>query len=450
MPDPVLTFHIAQPLNDEGVVWKRKVDKNRFLQARDGDMWLSSFQCHHCWFINLKKSTPVEGRMVDERLMGYIKQANLDMFWSRAPKTVYTNFLLIKKEIRLSLELGLNPIHVIKGPWPLGDCQGMQLSLVILRASQEKGRYQDTHQQFDSIRRIRTAHYHAYASGIEGGFTSCVFQGDKGKNYSLSSTPTNSLAFSRFMEGLESRMGKEVRQQKGLRVEVLKAIMNNMEEEMEFEREFSSDWRNLVVCGAFFSMMYGCSLRGNEGMMLERQGLCNYIKTGKTDQMGHVVLPLLGRFKGETGERLILLVMANESKSGLRFRWWTEQLVKVLKHEGWDTTAGPGICSSEGEMMSSHDLNDEFIKQMKRVQEETTLIPEAVEVGDKFGTYRSFRVGSNTRARESKVEPEIIKLIHRWSLVEKKGTSVPSFEMIDHYLDISQVLDSYLSYSKSL
>ena len=101
-------------------------------------------------------------------------------------------------------------------------------------------------------------------------------------------------------------------------------------------------------------------------------------------------------------------------------------------------------------MMSSHDLNDEFIKQMKRVQEETTLIPEAVEVGDKFGTYRSFRVGSNTRARESKVEPEIIKLIHRWSLVEKKGTSVPSFEMIDHYLDISQVLDSYLSYSKSL
>ena len=46
-------FHIAEPENDEGVVWKRKRDELRFNVGRDGDMLLSPFQCDLCWFRNL-------------------------------------------------------------------------------------------------------------------------------------------------------------------------------------------------------------------------------------------------------------------------------------------------------------------------------------------------------------------------------------------------------------
>ena len=53
-----LKFHITQPQNDQGVVFKRKVDEKRFVVGRDGDSLLQQFQCDLCWFRNIQKRSP--------------------------------------------------------------------------------------------------------------------------------------------------------------------------------------------------------------------------------------------------------------------------------------------------------------------------------------------------------------------------------------------------------
>ncbi len=49
-------------------------------------------------------------------------------------------------------------------PWPVMDNQGMQLALQILRQSQGRGKHDESYQQFDSIRRLRSAAFNEYES----------------------------------------------------------------------------------------------------------------------------------------------------------------------------------------------------------------------------------------------------------------------------------------------
>ena len=75
----MVEFFVAEPENEQGVVWKKKSNQAKFLVGRDGDMLLSPFQCDLCWFRNLLKRDPVEGKLQDTNLLAYIRRANLDM-----------------------------------------------------------------------------------------------------------------------------------------------------------------------------------------------------------------------------------------------------------------------------------------------------------------------------------------------------------------------------------
>jgi hypothetical protein len=48
----------------------------------------------------------------------------------------------------------------------------------------------------------------------------------------------------------------------------------------------------------------------------------------------HVTVFLLGKFKGEIGVDHHLIIIASETISGLRPRWWLEKLVDVCESEG--------------------------------------------------------------------------------------------------------------------
>ena len=48
----------------------------------------------------------------------------------------------------------------------------------------------------------------------------------------------------------------------------------------------------------------------------------------------HLIAPLLGRFKNETGERNVLIPLPNVTANRLKIRVWIERLVEVLKKEG--------------------------------------------------------------------------------------------------------------------
>jgi hypothetical protein len=49
---------------------------------------------------------------------------------------------------------------------------------------------------------------------------------------------------------------------------------------------------------------------------------------------GHIIIPLMGRFKNETGERNLLMVLANITNGGLDIRKCVDRFTSILRIEG--------------------------------------------------------------------------------------------------------------------
>jgi hypothetical protein len=73
-----------------------------------------------------------------------------------------------------------------------------------------------------------------------------------------------------------------------------------------------------------------------------------------------VVIPLLGRFKGEHHAKQHLLLCKGVTSSGLRVRLWVERILAV--HRGLQRTTGPAFVNSEGEQSTTSEMNELFWK----------------------------------------------------------------------------------------
>ena len=62
-------------------------------------------------------------------------------------------------------------------------------------------------------------------------------------------------------------------------------------------------------------------------------------------------------------------------------------------------------------------------------------IPTKLEVEKSFRCFRSFRRGAENTALRNGVEPEVIKFVHRWSVVDRRKGVVTGFDMLKHYAD---------------
>ena len=67
---------------------------------------------------------------------------------------------------------------------------------------------------------------------------------------------------------------------------------------------------------------------------------------------------VMGRFKGEDGNRIHLLPSVNVKSSGIRIRMWYKRLVALLKEEG--ETNSPDLCDMEGYMLSTAAIESVF------------------------------------------------------------------------------------------
>eukprot|EP00957_Ditylum_brightwellii_P137321 10468990-Ditylum_brightwellii.AAC.2 len=91
-------------------------------------------------------------------------------------------------------------------------------------------------------------------------------------------------------------MGRDIHPNLGLDYRILHLILVNIETEM---LDSSS-----------------AALRGNEGLMMDTQGLIQHKNDGKFEEkedLKHVIIPLLGEFKGEQGERWHLLMVHSDA-----------------------------------------------------------------------------------------------------------------------------------------
>ena len=304
-------------------------DELRFESARKGDMLLSPFQCDICWFINLQGREPESQSPSDQRLLEYIRRVNLDMFWSSEPSTVGATLGNQKKSYRMSQALDLVPLTVPQGPWPVGDPVGFQVAIETLRASQEKGRNDAGYVQFDTIHKIRAGYTNALESSPPAALDPITFKGDHGRSFHFSKSPLDSILFRKFMFGLEKRMGRVVYQDLAISVEVLMTVLEEFEIELRLAKVAQARKHEIIMCGAAYVVLFAGALRGGEVLLMEGSELCRRIVDGKHHLTSpHVVVPLMGRFKEETGERNVLLALVSESENcALPIRIWIERLV---------------------------------------------------------------------------------------------------------------------------
>ena len=415
-------------------------------------MIISPFQCDYCWFINLNKRQARTSFESDSRLLAYIRRVNLDVMWSREPLTVGNTLRLLEKGRKLSGELDLPPVPISVGPWPVQDNCGFQIAIEILRSSQRPGKNDSTYSQFDSIRKLRSAYLTAFEAGPERCLDNACLKTERGQISTLLNSETQSKLFYMFMQGCEKRMGRLVKQDIGMSMGMMKAMLEIYEKELNLPDVTRERKRLIIVCAGAFVILFAGALRGGEIFMMEGSEFVRRRDDGRhVTGNGHVVVPLMGRFKNETGERNLVIVLANRTKSGLEVRRWIDRFTALLLVEGKGEVTGPGLCNEDGFMLERWRLNNEYHSVMLKIQVlYPELITKDIEVDKKFNVYRSFRRGATTQAKEQGVSEPTIEINNRWRKVQLKQGSLPKLPMSQLYVEISQALTSKLRFSKAL
>ena len=432
--------------------WKKKKEETRFLSARKGDMLCSPFQCDYCWFANITKKDANHWFPDDVRKLAFIRRVNLDVMWSREPSTVANSFSTLIKAKKDSEDLGFEAQMIDVGPWPVADTCGFQVAIEMLRRSQGKGKNSEKYIQFDSIRKTRSAYANAYESGPKRCLDNRKLKNERGQLMLFVSGPTDSKLFTMFMLGCEKRMGRFVKQDLGISLKMLQLMLEHYEMELRDERVDKERKRWIIVCAAAFVILWAGALRGGEIFLLEASELIKRKNDGNSMRKnGHCVIPLMGRFKQETGERNLIIVLANVTSGGLEIRKWVELLTRLLESEGREKEVGPALCNENGYMIEKWKLNGELHSILNIIQETNRdAIPMETDVDNRFNVYRSFRRGATTRAKEMKVDESVIEMNNRWRKWQNKQGSLPNLPMSQLYVEITQALSTKLRFSSSL
>ena len=413
-----------------------------YLSARKGDDLMCMFQCELCHFRNMEARNP-EGNGTDDKILRYIRRANLDAFWARRPNTVYQHFLEIRSTIADAEEMRMNPPFPERGPMALRDTAGMAAAVLLLKKSLRPGKYSNSNLTFDSTRKRRGAISSYWHGSVEGMKTSVLAKEEK--KLMLTDSPTYSLWFERFIRGMHNRMGDDIRPDKGVDIKLLHHMLNTLEECLNNTGEATGKKR-IIHLGCYLSATFSAGLRGNELFNLNLKGLLEHDQ--EASELGHVILPLLGRFKGETGLNYHLIPIAGKTKTGIKNRYWMDALVKITRETG--ESNGWAFKREDGTKMKQADLQNDFYALMDEVQDTTQLIDRRVDIREEYGLSRCLRRGSNTHAHNMGVSASQIELNNRWRKFFYAGGKRPGMGIRDSYIQIKQAMPALLKYSSAL
>jgi len=230
-------------------------------------------------------------------------------------------------------------------------------------------------------------------------------------------------------------MGQDVRQDWAIPLPALHGLMDLLEEEWQLAADFQAQ-EQVASLGAFALIAFCGSFRGSEVFLTDLHGLRKMMKDTKKLGRDHVMIILLGRFKGEQNARYHLAPLAATTKSGLQVQRWVERLIKVREKVG--RRQGPAFCDRAGEVALSYTYDLGFVERLMTVQAvRPDLIPTEVDIGEQIRVSRSFRRGSTSVARTRGVEDRQVELINRWRKVESARGRKPTLPMKEHYSDIA-------------
>ena len=444
------TFPTSAITDDLGNPWHKEEERQHRLSVGvEGAHLCIPFQCELCWMRNLEKRDPAPG---DECYVACIKRANLDAMAGKSPLTILAHLRETTSIIKNAELINKTPSFQPRGPFPLSDPVGMGLAVdQLVKSLTAKGRI-EKHVQFSTLRRLRATYTKNWESSPLGVSEGASFAKGLGR-IRATSCNTQSEWYYDFIRGMEYRMGSQAQPNHGLLMGAIVHLLDLMEADAleAWESGEVADAHELWKIGAYVCVLTAASLRGHEGFYLDLAGIRRHIKTGSvgvippginkntvlTEEecvaLPHVTLCLLGKFKGETGVDHHLITIANETSSGLKPRRWLEQLIKVCEREG--RREGPAFASPDGALASSSDYDAMFRKYLKRVQEDTDLIPEDHDVDLLYSTFRTPRKTATTRIERAGFGHHFVDLMNRWRPQEKAQGRAARRRMNAHYAE---------------
>lgn len=202
------------------------------------------------------------------------------------------------------------------------------------------------------------------------------------------------------MKGMHKRMGDTTKPDKAISLDILHAVMRLLEQNWE---DNPHDRFALALEGYFYLIAFCWGLRGEEVPLSDLNGMLKHWDEGGQHSKPHVVVSLLGRFKGETGIGYHILPIIATTPSGLEPRKWIGRLLTLYRERG--INHGPIFCNRLGHRINASDIEQKFLERLEMLQEaRPDLIPDGIEVAEEYGIYRSFRRGSTSTAVNPRVK----------------------------------------------
>jgi hypothetical protein len=246
-------------------------------------------------------------------------------------------------------------------------------------------------------------------------------------------------------------MGEEVRKDLALDTELIVEVLKAIDQKVEiaFEEGNSTERNKWIIAGAYISISYVLSLRGNEGFMMDIKELLKNWSMKK----GLVWIVLSGILKGESVPELHQLRSVPKTDSGVEIWVWVNRLVFV--HDQAGRVEGPAICDEEGYLLSFPAMNELFWQVLEEVfLEDSNLFPKAIatvdDIPEKINIYRSLRRSSDSRAIKMGVNETDIQIVARWKKKHASKGKAPSEAMHINYAEQELLNECFQRYTQKM
>jgi hypothetical protein len=202
----------------------------------------------------------------------------------------------------------------------------------------------------------------------------------------VTNCPTYGHWFSCFMRGIHKQMGEEVRSDYALSLQVLYKILGNLD--AHWSEALVIPRQKEIVEIAFFLVLTFClGLRGEEVVKIDIAGFTTYFDSGKVNpEHPHVMIPLQGHFKEETGERWHLLPIVWKTRLGIKVGVWAAgQMWDSLREQ--QHFHGFVFANNQGKQAKTVAYEPGFFEQLNFVRaQHPALFPHPeVNIKDDYG-----------------------------------------------------------------
>jgi hypothetical protein len=161
----------------------------------------------------------VRHNAADDRILKFVRRANLDAIWARAKKTVSANLSESLETIKLGEELGIVMLGP-PGPWPLTVDHGMRAAISFLDKSLKPGLH-EAQVKFATARKTRAVFSNNWMRSPVG-VAGASFWPSDAKRLVSANLPTDSKWCSRFIKGAKIRMGERLKQDLAISIGVIR------------------------------------------------------------------------------------------------------------------------------------------------------------------------------------------------------------------------------------